>query len=244
MHIKKRQKIRKGLLLLSFFIFPAVFYYFSPALILEAASQGIVNGSFIVFILLFLSSLIFGRGFCGWVCPAAGCQEAMFLARDKKVTRGNLIKWIIWIPWIGSILALLLKSGGVRQIDFFYKTTYGISIGNLQSFLVYLFVLLILIVLPSFVFGRRSFCHHLCWMAPFMITGRHLRNATKWPSLHLSAKSDRCIHCKVCTENCPMSLPVDAMVKDSFMENQECILCGNCADCCAAKVITISFLKA
>jgi ferredoxin-type protein NapH len=136
MHIKKRQKIRKGLLLLTFFIFPAVFYYFSPALILEAASQGIVNGSFIVFILLFLSSLIFGRGFCGWVCPAAGCQEAIFLARDKKVNRGNLIKWIIWIPWIGSILALLLKSGGVRQIDFFYKTTYGISIGNLQSFLV------------------------------------------------------------------------------------------------------------
>ena len=244
MHIKKRQKIRKGLLLLSFFIFPAVFYYFSPVLILEASAKGIVNGSFIVFILLFLSSLIFGRGFCGWVCPAAGCQEAMFLARDKKVTRGNIIKWIIWIPWIGSILVLLLTSGGVKQIDFFYQTTYGISIGNLQSFLVYLFVLLILIVLPGFVLGRRSFCHHLCWMAPFMIIGRHLRNTTKWPSLHLSAKSDLCIHCKACTEKCPMSLPVDSMVKDSFMENQECILCGNCADCCTAKVITISFLKA
>ena len=76
-----RQNVRKGLVLFSFFIFPAVFYYLSPVLILEASAEGIINGSSIVFMGLFVSALVLGRGYCGWVCPAAGCQEAMFLAQ-------------------------------------------------------------------------------------------------------------------------------------------------------------------
>jgi ferredoxin-type protein NapH len=87
--MKTRQKLRKGIILVSFFLFPALFYYLSPVLIIEASSQGIINGSFIVFILMFMSSLFLGRGYCGWVCPGAGCQEAIFLARDKKVTTGS-----------------------------------------------------------------------------------------------------------------------------------------------------------
>ncbi len=91
----KRQNIRQGLILLSFFIFPATFYYLSPVLILEAAYKGIVNGSFIVFGLLFASALFLGRGWCGWLCSATGCQEALFAARNKKTNRGNWIKWMI-----------------------------------------------------------------------------------------------------------------------------------------------------
>ena len=99
--MKTRQKIRAGSILLSFFLFPATFYYLSPVLILQTANEGIINGSFIMFGLLFFSSLVLGRAFCGWVCPGAGCQEAIFQANDRKVTRGNFIKWMIWILWIG-----------------------------------------------------------------------------------------------------------------------------------------------
>ena len=89
-----RQKLRKGIILCSFFIFPAILFYFSPFLIIQATSKGIVNGSFVVFSLLFLSALILGRGYCGWVCPGAGCQEAISIARNKKVTKGDYIKWL------------------------------------------------------------------------------------------------------------------------------------------------------
>ncbi|THB70092.1 MAG: 4Fe-4S binding protein, partial [Gammaproteobacteria bacterium] len=84
--MKNRQKIRKGLILVTFFLFPAVYYYLSPVLIIQAASEGKIGGSFIAFILLFISSLFLGRAYCWWICPAAGCMEAMFAARDKKVT--------------------------------------------------------------------------------------------------------------------------------------------------------------
>lgn len=230
--MKTRQKIRKGIILISFFLFPATFYYLSPVLIIEASSKGIINGSFVLFLLLFIGSLFFGRAFCGWICPGAGCQESIFSARSKKVTKGDLVKWLIWVPWICTILLMAIRSGGYRKIDFFFQTANGFSIGNVESLLRYLSVLFLLIVLPAFIVGRRSFCHHLCWMAPFMIFGRKIRNFFRWRSLQLLAAPETCKHCHTCTDNCPMSLPVEEMVNQRKMENTECILCGTCVDGC------------
>jgi polyferredoxin len=239
--MKDRQKLRKGIILFSFFLFPATFYYFSPVLIIQATTKGIINGSFIMFGLMFISSLIVGRGFCGWVCPSGGCQEAIFSARDKRVTKGNYVKWIIWVPWVGSIMILAIRSGGYTQADFFYQTKYGFSIGDLQALITYFVVLFVLIVLPAFIFGRRSFCHHLCWMAPFMIAGRQIRNKFGWPSLKLKAEPEKCKKCHKCTKGCPMSLPVEDMVNENKMEDAECILCGSCIDGCKSDAIKYAF---
>ena len=230
-----------GIVLFSFFLFPATFYYLSPVLIVQAASQGIVNGSFIVFGMLFVSALLLGRAYCGWVCPAAGCQEALFLAVDRKVIRGDFIKWVIWVPWIGTIAFLAFKRGGYEEVVFFYETTYGFSVADFPSLIAYFIVLLILIVLPAYAVGKRSFCHHICWMAPFMILGRKVRNTAGWPSLRLTVTPERCAHCRTCTENCPMSLPVETMVERKKMETAECILCGSCVDVCDFDVLKFSF---
>jgi len=239
--VKTRQKIRKGITLSFFFLFPAIFYYLSPVLIIEASLAGVINGSFVMFALMFISALFLGRGYCGWVCPGAGCQEAIFSARDKRVTGGDFIKWMIWVPWIGAIAWSAIRSGGYHRVDFFYRTTYGLSIGDVRSLIIYLVVLLVLIVLPAFVFGRRSFCHHLCWMAPFMILGRKLGNYFKWKSLQLRAAPEACRHCHTCTNNCPMSLPVEEMVNHNTMAHAECILCGTCVDGCKEGVIRYSW---
>jgi len=239
--MKNRQKLRKGIILFSFFLFPATFYYFSPVLIIMAAAEGIINGSFIMFGLLFISSLVLGRAFCGWICAAGGCQEMIFSARDKRVTKGNYIKWIIWLPWISSIVILAIRGGGYAKVDFFYQTTYGFSIGGLQALITYFIVLFVLIVLPAFIFGKRSFCHHLCWMAPFMIAGRKIRNKSGWPSLRLKVEPEKCKNCHKCTKDCPMSLPVEDMVIRNNMEHSECILCGNCVDGCKFDAISYAF---
>ncbi len=241
--MKVRQKIRSGIILFSFFLFPAFFYYLSPVVIIRATLNGIINGSFVVFVLMFVFSLVLGRAYCGWVCPAAGCQEALFLSRDKKVRRGNYIKWIIWAPWMGAIVFIAIKGGGYHKIEFFYETSHGLSIGNIQALITYYIVLLVLIVLPSFVFGKRSFCHHLCWMAEFMIIGRKIRNRFGWPSLRLQSEAEKCTHCHTCVNHCPMSLSVESMVNQRTMENAECILCGTCVDGCEFDVIQFAFQR-
>jgi len=80
-------------------------------------------------------------------------------------------------------------------------------------------------------------------MAPFMIIGRKIRNRFNWPSLQLQANSDNCKHCHTCSDNCPMSLPVEDLVDQNKIENTECILCGTCIDGCKYKVINYSFFN-
>ena len=239
--MKKRQKMRKGMILFSFFLFPATFYYLSPVLIIEASAKGIVNGSFIVFSILFLSSLFLGRAYCGWVCPAAGCQEAISPAREKNITKGDFIKWVIWIPWIAAIIILTARAGGYQKVDFFFRTTHGLSIGDTGGLITYFIVLLLLIVFPAFIIGKRSFCHHICWMAPFMISGRKIRNYFQWASLQIKSHPEKCKHCHICTEHCPMGLAVEKMVNNKNMEDAECILCGTCVDGCKEGAITYSW---
>ena len=95
-----RQKIRKALIIISLLLFPITLDYLSPYLIIEGTAKGIITGSFIVFSFMFLSSLFLGRAFCGWLCPGAGLQETCFAVRDKRVTKGNWIKYLIWVPWV------------------------------------------------------------------------------------------------------------------------------------------------
>lgn len=239
---KTRQRVRKSIIFVMFLLFPVLYYYFSPYLIIMGASEGVVSGSFIVFGLMFIVSLFFGRAFCGWVCPAGGEQELCAKLRDKRVKPGKIdwIKYIIWVPWISIIVIMFYRSGGIKNVDFLYQTFHGISISNFQSLVFFIFVAGVIALLALSV-GRRGFCHTACWMAPFMIIGRKVRNIIKLPALFLTADKEKCIDCKICTISCNMSLEVNAMAKSGNMENSECILCGTCVDVCPKDVIKYSF---
>jgi len=238
----KRQKTRKAIIFIFFLLFPIVLYYLSPALIIEGASKGIITGSFIIFTLLFIFSLFFGRVFCGWICPGAGLQEACFKISNKRARGGkyNLIKYFIWVPWVIIIIFSAIQVGGFRSINPFFQTESGISVARPASYPIY-YTVLGLITVFSFTLGKRAFCHYGCWMAPFMVIGTKIRNLFKWPALQLRADKNKCKNCYTCTKNCPMSLDVNGMVQKGSMKNYECVLCGTCVDGCPEGVIQYAF---
>jgi len=242
-----RQRVRKALIIVSLLLFPITMNYFSPYVILDGASQGIVNGSFILFGLMFISALFVGRLWCGWGCPAAGFGEICFAINDKPARGGKLdwIKWFMWVPWIGLIATAAISAGGYRQVNFFHLTENGISLARPYEEIVFAYVIYYavvgLFVVLSVTAGRRAACHYICWMAPFMILGRKVHNLFRWPALRLKAEPDQCINCKKCTANCPMSLDVNGMVQRGAMEHSECALCGTCVDVCPKDVIRFSF---
>jgi len=235
-----RQHIRRALIFSGFLLFPIVQNYFSPYLIVDGAFQGILNGSALVFGGLFVSSLFLGRAWCGWLCPAGGMVEAAIYIRDKKVSqRINWIKWLVWIPWMAIIITGFVVAGGIHSVNPLHSMDQPFSLVDLRSYVVYYFVVALFFVLTLSI-GNRAFCHVGCWMAPFMIIGRTIRNQLKYPSLQLKADYDKCTDCLTCTRNCPMSLDVNALVKRGNMEHSECILCGNCVDSCSSSVIRYS----
>jgi polyferredoxin len=227
-----------------FALFPLIYYYFSPYLIIMGAAEGIVVGSLIVFVSLFVFSLFLGRAFCGWVCPAGATQELCARVRNKNFKNGkrNWIKYAIWVPWIAIIIVMFLHAGAIRAVDPLYQTYYGISITGLESVIIFL-AIAGLIAGIALVAGKRAACHTICWMAPFMIIGRKIRNAVNLPALQLEADSSKCVNCMACTRDCAMSLDVNEMVQKQDLENTECILCGNCVDTCPKGAIKYSFGK-
>ena len=109
---------------------------------------------------------------------------------------------------------------------------------TLQEYWFYMcYIVITVLVLLAVVLGRRAVCHSICWMAPFMILGRKLRNLVGWPALGLRAEKGQCIDCGLCTVECTMSLDVNQMVKDGRMDHSECVLCGNCVDVCPKDVL-------
>ncbi len=236
----KRQSIRKSLLFISLLLFPITLYYFSPYLIVMGVNEGVINGSFLIFLGLFVSSLFVGRLWCGWLCPAGGMMEIGAAMNSRPVKKGRWIKWALWIPWMALIIFFAVKAGGLRTIDPLYQLDGGLTLRQDYWYFTYYTVLGIFMGLSA-IFGRRGGCHYICWMAPFMIIGRWLRNRLRMPALHLAAEPDKCTNCMTCTRNCPMSLEVNAMVQNGDMERPDCILCGSCVDGCASKAIAYAF---
>ena len=243
-----RQRIRKGLVILAFLSFPVTMNYLSPYVIIDGAMNGIVNGSLIMFGLMFLSSLFLGRAWCGWVCPGGGMQEIVEPINNRPVNGKKIdwIKWAIWLPWISLIVFLVLQAGGYQSVNFLYHTQSGISVAGspdrpiMFAYFIYYIVIGLFVGLAVFA-GRRAGCHTVCWMAPFMIIGRWIRNQFGWASFRLVAESTSCTECQTCAKNCPMSLNVTGMVQIEKMEDTECILCGTCIDNCTSSAIHYSF---
>ncbi len=236
----RRQKIRRGIIFFMFLMFPVFLNYLSPYLIIYGASKGIVSGSFIIFCVLFLAALFFGRSFCGWICPAAGMQEGMEKHRTKKAKTGagNIIRWIIWIIWLSMIVVFFIKAGGIKEANFLFQSERFVSILEPHIVFIYLGVVLIVYIM-NMIWGQRAFCKYLCWMAPFMIIGDKIRRLIKLPGLYLKEDKDSCIKCGRCSKECPMDIDVEAMVQNNNMYSSECIQCLNCIDVCPKGSISI-----
>lgn len=241
----KRQQIRKLLLIISLLLFPITLYYFSPALIINAGLHGIINGSFIVFVLMFLFSIPFGRLFCSYLCPAGGLQECTFLINEKKLKQGrrNYIKFAIWSSWLIIVVLCFFNYGKVVAIDFFFETENGISVSSIQSYIIY-YGIICLILIPSILFGKRAFCHYFCWMAPFMILGTKLRLFLHLPGIHIRVNHKKgCLSCGKCNKVCPMGIDVVSKAKYGIVDSSECILCGACIDNCPKSILSYGIIK-
>ena len=240
-----RQKIRQTLLLISFLLFPITIWYFSPYLIIQGAMEHIINGSFIVFALMLILSVFFGRVWCGYFCPAGGLQECVSRVNNKPAKQGwrDKIKLVIWGIWIAAIITCYILGRNDVTINPFYMTDHGISVSSIGAYIIYYGVILILF-LPSLIHGKRATCHYVCWMAPFMIIGSSIGRLLHVPQLHIEADRDKCVSCGMCNKSCPMGLDVKKMVSEGANGKcTECIQCGACVDECPKSVLKYSWRR-
>ncbi|MDR1795921.1 MAG: 4Fe-4S binding protein [Clostridiales Family XIII bacterium] len=233
----KRQIVQRRIIIISFWLFPLTIYHLSPYIAVLSGLEGVFAGCLIVFAAQLAASLFLGRAFCGWLCPVAGLTEMCGLMTTKtaKNGRARFLKYVIWGVWMGSIILLFARAGGIHAVDPMYHTE---SLLHGFGRAIYFGVTGIVIVL-SLVFGKRAFCHSICWMAPFMVLGTKLSRALRIPSLRLRGDSARCNGCGACTKTCPMGIDVQGKLADGRMDDPECVLCARCADVCPKKALAV-----
>jgi polyferredoxin len=213
-----RQKIGWLLLaisaLLGFLIFaPVAPYQFQQLVLRDVQGLGaplIVGG--IGLSVVFLLALVFGRFFCGYLCPVGAAQEiAYHVPVPKSDLRWKnafiLVRAVFFIVFL--LLAFFLSASmlawfGIR--DFFYLVlTTGTAI----------FIVLLLLSMTVY----RPFCRLIC---PYGA----LLSLAAWKSVFKLRRTDACTECQKCEQACP----TDEAKRDDA--KAECYLCGRCAEVC------------
>jgi len=234
------RKLRYTTTFISFMLFPVILNFLSPYVSVTGAMSGIVSGSLIVFAIMFLSGLFFGRAWCSHICPWAMPSDFIQNINNKTVNRKRLrvIRYSIFAIWATVLLLGFVFAGGIKEIDTLYLTETGISVDEPLKYIIYYFVLGTLF-LTTILIGRRGACHSLCWMSPFLVLGQKAGEFLRLPQYKIRSNPDACISCQKCDHACPMSIDVMEAMKIGKIISQDCILCGDCVRACPKDVLSI-----
>lgn len=180
-----------------------------------------------------LLTIIFGRYYCGWLCPMALISEGVSWIRREMLKAGiplmniNLSKKVKYY-----VLGIGLLMGFIFGVHFFF----GIYPPKLISYEIYSvitystvsngFFTVLIILLFEILFFQRLWCRSLCpGGALFSVISKvrlvGVRNDIK-----------TCNSCGVCDKNCPH----DARPSGDFPSN-ECDQCGVCIDICPERCL-------
>ena len=239
----KTQNIRRMLVITTAVVFHFVLIFhlfFSPVIIIMASRHGIINASFVAYGIMFILSLFLGRAYCAWFCPGCGIQEVMNLVIRKKAKPSKLryIKYGIFAIWLLVIVTGYVLNG-VQGLDI----SYGFGNITVERKIILTLGATLIILPVTLIFGQFASCQYICWQAPFMIIGNMLRNVFHLPGLRLRADKEKCRQCHRCTTSCPMGIDVMKNVNTGCMNDNECILCGQCIDACPYHVIQYKLMK-
>lgn len=191
--------------------------------------------------------LIGGRAYCSWVCPYGIISEygekihnslvKKKIIKDREFNKN--IKYVFWAMFLimaftsGYIVFETISVVGIMS----RAIVYGWSLG-----LIWVAVILAIEILYS----RRAWCKYICPIGTtYGLIGWASATKVKW--------NDNCDHCMVCHDVCFESHILDLTrakydkqreekgIKEQYVNNGDCTLCGRCIDVCHADALNFDF---
>lgn len=195
-----------------------------------------------IFIAALVISLLFRKGFCGWICPVGFIfnLEARLTSRLHQVW--HLPSWLEYplrslkYLLLAFFLYLVVWNMDLRAIDGFMRSPYNLMVdAKMLLFFLHPSILAIgifVFLLAASFFLRNFWCRYLC---PY---GGLLGLLAMVSPFQLRRESSSCIDCKKCEQVCPAGIIITAK---KTVRDAECIGCLECvAECPVPDCLTLS----
>jgi ferredoxin-type protein NapH len=182
--------------------------------------------------------LVFGRAFCGWVCPMDYLfemvgrlkktkREARGAGRTAKSTGYGIAAGVLVLS---ALTGIPVFTNYVSHLtNFFRSIATGFSLAldlpaNPAVFWYSLFAIVLLLVIEYA--SPRLWCRALCPV------GRVYGIFNKVSLLRLSFAPASCTGCSRCEEKCYMKVNIMSRVHERTVRDTNCIYCGRCVEEC------------
>ncbi len=210
-------------------------------------SEGFINAGAIFFVLLILSTLIFGRFFCGWACHVVALQDAcqwvlIKLGLRPAAIRARLLMfvplfaafWLFGLPIVERVQSAIAGETGPElawhlTTDDFWRTFPG-PVMTIITFAVCGFVAVM-------VFGSKGFCTYGCpYGGIFAVMDRAARGRIR--------VNDNCVQSGECTRNCSSGVDVASEVAQfGMVVDPGCMKCMDCVAGCPSEALSYKLSK-
>lgn len=213
-----------------------------PSESMEFARDGILNAGAIFFALAILSTLVFGRWFCGWACHVVALQDgarwlllkAGWKPRELDLGPLALVPWLACVyMFLAPAAVRLLQQGGLAPRETHLATT-----DFWRTFPDWPVALLTFVVcggLAVVVLGSKGFCSSGC---PYGGIFGVVDQLAPW-RIRVDSSCNGCGHCTaVCTSN----VKVHAEVRDhGAVLDPGCMKCMDCVSSCPNGALRVGF---
>ncbi len=241
------QKLRIASLIGIQFLILAHIYYFGDEIIGSLDFQeffhtfikfGIINAGVVLVILAFITTLIFGRFFCGWACHFGAVQElSWWLLKKMSITPKTLNSRLVTIFPLFILLNFYLAPNLAHA---FSSPWEGISISlgmpEIWAFLPGFVIGTMTFVVDGFLIvyflGRKGFCRYLCPWGAFLKLPNSL-------AMYKVRNIGGCQNCGNCTSECPIGIDVNFEINHyGKVTNTNCTSCLVCTEGCPSSAIS------
>jgi ferredoxin len=207
----------------------------------ETLLTGAVNAGFVFFVLLILSTLVFGRFFCGWACHVVAYQDACawLLAKLGLKPRPIRARLLALVPFLVALEMFVLPS--VVRGQFFPELSWHLTTDSFwerfPGFWIATFTLLVTGGMVVWFFGAKGFCTYGC---PY---GALFAPADRLAPGRIRV-TDACEGCGHCTAVCTSNVRVHQEVKEHGMVvDTGCMKCLDCVASCPKEALYFGFGK-
>lgn len=202
--------------------------------------QKIHESAFVLMILVFLLSILFGPVFCGWFCPFGTLQE--WIGKLGKRIFGKRYNHLI--PNILDRILRYLRYAILIMVAYITAKTAKLSFQDIDPYyalfnfftgevaLSAIIVLTVVLLLSLAV--ERPWCKYACPYGALLGLTNLIR------IFGIRRKASSCVGCKACDMACPMNIRVSTSKKVRDLQCISCMMCTSESACPVEDTVNMS----